>query len=55
MSQLERAAQDLLLQVYGARKYGSHIPTRMQWLMLGAALADAGVALPDNWDKVITE
>ena len=46
---LKTAAKDLFMQAYGALRYGSHAPTRMQWLELGAALHEAGVDLPDDY------
>ena len=50
---LKLAATDLFFQAYGAKVYRSHAPTVMQWLSLGAALAENGVGLPNDWADVL--
>jgi hypothetical protein len=47
---LKRAATALFLQAYGNKHDGSHAPTIMQWLMLGAALSENDVTLPPDWE-----
>ena len=46
------AARDLFLQAYGNKRYGSHMPTRVQWLNLGAALKEAGASVPEDYIHV---
>ena len=52
--QLIDAAKDLFMQAYGNQQYGSHPPTRAQWLMLGGALKEMGVALPEDYPDVFS-
>jgi hypothetical protein len=48
---LIQAATDLFLQAYGAKRYASHAPPRVQWLYLGAALLAVGVKLPPDYAR----
>jgi hypothetical protein len=52
---LTRAVRILFMQAYGARRYGSHGPTRAQWVNVGAALAENGTEMPSDWVEVLLE
>lgn len=52
LERLVQAAFSLFMQMYGVKKYGSHGPTVAQVSMLGGALKDCGVALPDDYFDV---